>query len=317
MKNIKPFLKLIRVTNLIFIALTQYLVQYALIIPILKSASAQPTLSDFNFFLLVLSTVLIAAAGYVINDYFDLKIDSFNKPRRITIGKNFKPRGAIIIHFVLNFIAVAIGIYLAYCVGNFNLAFIQPVTVGLLWFYSTGYKKQALTGNVVVSFLTALVVMLVVLFESQLFHPADVLVMQAARTIFIVTFFYFVFAFLISMIREIVKDIEDREGDENYGCRTLPIVMGLKKTKWVLYVLLFILIMGIGGVQFYEMQGGDLISMFYILITVQAPLIAVTYFLFKAQQAKEFAFISTLVKLIMLMGILTMAYFYLLIQSMS
>ena len=315
MKNISALLKLIRFNNLLFVALTQYLIQYAVITPILNSAGFQPTLSNINFFLLVLSTVLVAAAGYMINDYFDLKIDSFNKPKRITIGKYFKPHGVILAHQIINGVAVILGFYVAWQAGNFKLGFIHPITAGLLWFYSTGYKKQPLIGNVVVSFLTALVVLLVVLFENQLFHASDLGMMEAAKTIFIVTFFYFLFAFLISMIREVVKDMEDVKGDESNGCRTLPIVLGINKTKWIVYGILLMLMSGVAYIQYIQVSGGDFISTFYLFITLQIPLLAVFYFLIKAQQQKEFSFISSLVKVIMLMGILTMAYFYLLMHT--
>ena len=317
MKSIIAFFRLIRITNLMFVALTQFLIQFAVIKPILASAGLTASLSTVDFLLLVLSTVLIAAGGYVINDYFDLKIDSFNKPKRITIGINFKSRGIILLHLGLNFLAIAIGIYVSWKAGNLKLCFINPITAGLLWFYSTGYKKQPFIGNVVVSFLTAMVVLIVVLYESQLFHPSDIYSMQAAKTIFIVTFFYFLFAFFISLMREIVKDMEDIAGDSNYGCRTLPIVIGMERSKQIVYVIGFMLMSGIAYVEYFQWLGKDFLSTFYLFVTLQAPLLVMLYFLRKANHSKQFGQVSTLIKLVMLLGILTMAYFYLLIQNQT
>ncbi|MGB3074441.1 MAG: geranylgeranylglycerol-phosphate geranylgeranyltransferase, partial [Chitinophagales bacterium] len=222
MKGIISFLRLIRYVNLLYIALTQCLVQYTIIKPILGQAGVVPTLDVFNFSLLVLSTVLIAAGGYVINDYFDVKIDAINKPRRIFIDRTIKRRSAMLLHQALTGAGVLLGFYVAWKAGNIRLGFIHPIVSGLLWFYSTGYKRQLLIGNIIISFLTALVILIVALYEQHLFKPDTIAVNAAAYTIFILVFFYFLFAFLISLVRELVKDMEDVKGDELYGCKTLP-----------------------------------------------------------------------------------------------
>jgi 4-hydroxybenzoate polyprenyltransferase len=237
MKSILSFLRLIRYINLLYIAFTQYLIQYTIIRPILAQAGVAPTLDHLHFFLLVLSTILIAAAGYVINDYFDVMIDSINKPRRIVIDRTIKRRTAMLLHQFMTGAGVLIGFYVAWKAGNLKLGLIHPIVAGLLWFYSTGYKRQLLIGNIVVSFLTAMVVMIVALYEHHLFAPSDAGVNAAAYSIFIIIFFYFLFAFLISLVRELVKDLEDVEGDRQYGCRTLPIVAGVQNTKLAVYAV--------------------------------------------------------------------------------
>src|SRR5690606_19191379 len=162
-------------------------------------------------YLIVLSTLLIAAAGYIINDYFDVKIDLVNKPKRVIVGRYLKRRMAIGTHQLLNVLGVIAGLLVSYKVALVNIFSVSP-----LWLDSERYKRQLLIGNVAVSLLTALSLMIL-----TVHYP------QNRKLIFI----YAVFAFFISLIREIVKDIEDMKGDAFHGCRTLPIVVGIRRTK--------------------------------------------------------------------------------------
>ena len=304
------FLRLIRYVNLLYIALTQYLVQYTIIKPILSQAGMSPTLDNLHFFLLVLSTVLIAAGGYVINDYFDVKIDVINKPKRIFIDRTIKRRSAIILHQFLTGAGIVIAFYVAWHAGNLKLAFIHPIVAGLLWFYSTGYKRQMLIGNLIISLLTAMVVIIVALYENQLFHPENVAVNAAAATIFVIVFFYFLFAFLISMVRELVKDMEDVEGDAQYGCKTVPVVLGIQQAKIIVYGLIAMILGFLIFLQVKQAQGGDFISVLNLFTTLEVPLLISVYLLYKADSQKQFSLVSSVLKIVMLMGVLTMVYFY-------
>ncbi len=310
MKSVYSFLQLIRYPNLFFIVLTQSFFHYLIVIPALNNSGLQSALSDFEFCLLVISTVFLAAGGYIINDYFDVKIDAINKPRKLFISKSIKRRPAILAHQMLTSIAVIIGIYLAWRIGNYRLAMINPIVGALLWFYSTGYKRQPFIGNFIVALLTGLVVFVVVFFEQPLFHPTDSAELMAAYSIFIRAFYYFLFAFIVSLIREIVKDMEDIQGDETYGCKTLPIVFGIPKTKTIVYVLGIIVIILVGLVEVQPFQAHDFLTVIYLMQTVQFPMFVMMWLLYRADTQKDFNRISTLVKVVMLMGILTMGYFY-------
>lgn len=309
MKSIYTFLRLVRYPNLLFVILTQSFFHYLVIVPVLLSRGMNSSLTDFNFILLVLSTVLLAAGGYIINDYFDVKIDAINKPRKLFISKSIQRRPAILAHQTVTAIAVLIGIYLAWQVGNFKLAMINPIVAAFLWFYSTGYKKQPFIGNFIVALLTGMVVLVVVFFEQPLFHPTDEMLM-GAYAIFVRAFFYFIFAFLVSFIREIVKDMEDIKGDETYGCKTLPIVLGIPKTKIIVYLLSVIVIGLVCVVESGFARMHDYITVIYLMQTVQFPIFVMMWLLYRADGQKDFNRISTLVKVVMLMGILTMGYFY-------
>lgn len=310
MKKAYTFLQLIRYPNLLFIVLTQSFFHYLIVVPALNNAGLHSALSDFEFVLLVISTVFLAAGGYIINDYFDVKIDAINKPRKLFISKSIERRPAILAHQLLTSIAVIIGIYLAWRIGNYRLAMINPIVGALLWFYSTGYKKQPFVGNFIVALLTGLVVFVVVFFEQPLFHPGSATELMAAYSIFIRAFFYFLFALIVSLIREIVKDMEDIQGDETYGCKTLPIVFGIPKTKTMVYALGIIVIILVGVVQAQPFQANDFLTVIYLMQTVQFPIFVMMWLLYRADTQKDFNRISTLVKVVMLMGILTMGYFY-------
>ncbi|MCK4746009.1 MAG: UbiA family prenyltransferase, partial [Bacteroidales bacterium] len=145
------FLKLIRFQNLFIIAATQYMMRLFIVVPILAVNGFEPQLDHFHFFLLVFSSIAITAAGYVINDYFDMKTDLLNRPSTVIVGRKISRRWAMILHIVLNTTGVFTGVYLSWYVGmpGFGLAYV--LAAGLLWFYSTTYKRQFLIGNLIVS----------------------------------------------------------------------------------------------------------------------------------------------------------------------
>jgi|ERR1043165_605566 4-hydroxybenzoate polyprenyltransferase len=310
MKPVIAFLRLIRWLNLIYIALTQYLVQYTIIKPALTKAGWNTTLDDLHFLLLVLSTILIAAAGYIINDYFDVKMDEVNKPQRIFIDRTIHHRTAILLHQFLTGAGVLLAFYVAWWAGNFKLGLIHAIVAAFLWFYSSGFKKRVLIGNVIVAFLSAFVILIVVLYEKHLFEPAGPGTVDAEIFIFIMAFFYFLFAFLLSLARELSKDMEDMEGDRIYGCRTVPIVIGVDKTKWILYGLLAIVLSLMIFIQALQFRGRDFISVYTIFTTLEFPTLITFYLLYKSKVSKEFSAVSSLIKIVMFMGILSMLYFY-------
>ncbi len=158
-------LRLIRYKNLVIIVLLQYLLRYGLLIPILYSYGLSPALSDARFVLLVLSTVLLAASGYVINDYFDIRIDTINRPHRVVVGRVVPRRTAMLLHVIFTISGVFIGLFLAFITRKENYALLFILVPALLWYYSTTFKKQILIGNLIISLLTALVPYMVVSFE--------------------------------------------------------------------------------------------------------------------------------------------------------
>lgn len=275
-QKIASLLKLTRASNLLILIVTQICARFFIIGP-----KATIT-TDINFFLISFSSILIAASGYIINDYYDVKIDIINKPGRVVIDRILKRRTAIIIHLTLVIIGVLVGLLVSWKIALINIS-----AAFLLWLYSNNLKRLPFIGNVVVSILTASSIYILAI------HYGD-------EKNYILIFS--LFSFFLSLIREIIKDMEDLRGDASFGCKTLPIVWGLRKTKYLLYFLfavLTLLLLNIG----YHLSHNILL---YFIIFVFVPLLWMYYKLIKADTIKEFKSLSALCKYIMISGVASM-----------
>lgn len=357
MNPIIAFIKLIRFPNLLIIVLTQYAIRLGIIYPIMYNFSGGQDITnvglkmtELDFFLLSLSTVMIAAAGYIINDYFDVKVDRVNRPTKIIVGNHIKRRVAMGAHIVINTIAILLGAYLAYKFGNWKLVFIQVLSAGALWYYSTMFKKQVLIGNLVVALLAAMVPFVAGLYELILqhattddtvnallfrleeytpFEDVEVLLIQTLNYVMYWVAGIAVFAFISTIIREIIKDAEDYEGDKKYFSNTLVVVYGKEKAKLLAQGLVVIMIGMIAYFQYLQMienPGGEetymaqaqtraLITVMYLLFAVQIPLVFVLYKLKLAKVKEDYHRLSTSMKFVMLTGIgYTLLFYFLIIK---
>lgn len=307
MRLLFAFLKMIRWLNLMFIALTQYLFQYCIVRRIFRSEGMETPYSDIDFSLLVLSSVLIAAAGYIINDYFDLNIDRINKPDKMVVDTIIKRRWAIMWHWILSLIGIFIGFYLGWKLRIFWLGFANIICVAALWFYSTTFKKKLLSGNIIISLLTAWVV-LVVGFTTHYRIMSDSLLIQSIdrSKLLRLTFLYAAFAFIISLVREVIKDVEDMEGDRRYGCHTMPIVWGVHVSKVFAGTWLVVLAGAILMLTAYVLQLGWWWTAAYCFLCVGVPLLITLLKLGRAKSSGDFHSLSGWVKLVMFTGILSM-----------
>lgn len=278
---------------------------YCVIKPLITLNSNKPSLNPLHFSLLVLSSVLIAAAGYVINDYFDLNIDRINKPHKLIVQKIISRRYAIAWHFFLSITGIAIGFYLDFTTHVTLLGFSNLACAGLLFIYSVSLKKRLLAGNILISLLTAWTVLVVTWCEIRFFFNPNFSVPRILR----VTILYAGFAFVTSLIREAIKDMEDVEGDRKYGCKTMPIVWGINASKIYTAVWMTILAITLLVLQVYVLQFRWWFTALYCLIFIFIPLIRVFLKLFNAQTPQDFHSLSSTIKFIMLTGILSMIFF--------
>jgi len=276
--------------------------------PVFANSNIYPNVRGWNFALICISSVLIAAAGYIINDYFDLNIDRVNKPDKLVVERVIKRRWAIVWHIILSVVGIAIGFYVDFTTHIWLLGFSNAVCVFLLFVYSTSLKQRFLVGNVLISLLTAWVILVVAWCEYN--HLMKTNFNLRADKILRETFLYAGFAFIISLIREVVKDMEDVEGDRKYGCKTMPIVWGFNATKVFVAVWLIVLVGTLIIVQLYALRLGWWISVIYSLLLIVAPLIFIIKKLYDAKTSKDFHRISSLVKFVMFTGILSMVFFW-------
>lgn len=313
MKLLVAFLKLVRYPNLIYIALTQFLLQYCVVAPVLTYNGEGPSLSWGAFIMLSLSTVLIAAAGNIINDYFDINIDIINKPDKMVLDKIISRRWAMAWHTIFNMAGVSIGFMVAWQIGQIYLGFTQVICSLILWFYSTSFKRQVLIGNVLISLLTALAVVVVGFYEKQIYESFEAIMSPAGRKLIQIIGVYALFAFVISLVREIVKDLEDMLGDAKDGCRTIPIAWGVEPAKRICYILLLALLVLIILVQIRIAFIGWWPAIVYLLLFVQAPGFYLYTLLKKAHLPEHYHRVSSFVKWMMLTGILSMIFFKILL----
>lgn len=279
--SVKGLFRISRPINLLMVAFAQGMTAYFLIG---VTDLGLPVLQDYRLYLLIGSTVIITAAGYMINDYYDVKIDYINRPKEVIVGKGIKRRVVLLLHSFFNFIAIGMGWLVAPRIAliNFFAAF-------LLWLYSNRLKREPFIGNLTVALLTGFSVYLVAFF----YQKNELMV-----------FTYSIFAFFLNLIREIIKDIEDRHGDRLHGCRTLPIVIGFRRTKEVIFVVAFCFVGAILTVTF-QIGNTDLFYYFGALG------LAFGWFMWKvylADRRDHFSKLSAWAKVIMFVGTLSMAF---------
>ncbi len=298
--KISAFFRLVRFKNLFIVALTQYLLQYLVLLPALKAAELPPILDSFHFFLLVLTTVLIAAGGYLVNDILDYGMDVVNKPEKVFVGRIFTQKTVWGFYWVSILLGFAIAWYLALYIQTLLLVSIFPTAVLLLFFYSKYWKKKPLIGNVVVAFFCAFVAGVVLFAERENFAQMG----ESGREVTVLFGGYLVFGFLSTLLREIVKDIEDMEGDAQIGLKTLPIQFGVKTAKtWALAIGL-VLAASLVIFIWWLAQNGKWLSIGFTLALVLVPLLYILIYIGKANQKEEFSKASSLTKMIMLSGLI-------------
>ena len=284
--------RLIRWQNLLIIFLTQLVVWYCLIVP------CNPTvLLPVRFLLLSLSTVLIAAAGYIINDYFDIRIDQVNHPEKVVLGKSIPRKNAIVAHTVINIVALVLAGYVAASARHYEWLLIQLGCTGLLWFYSTTYKRQYLTGNITVALLTSRTIISLYIYEPAMRLPA------ASLPVWVLAVYAF-FAFMLTWIRELIKDMEDLEGDAAGGCVTIPIRRGLLYATRYASVLAMLVILPLlfSAAALYHF--GYYILTIYVLALLVLPLAGWIFFLWKGPPGSaHYHKCSRWLKIIMILGI--------------
>lgn len=309
---ISYYLKLIRWPNLLMMILIMVLVRYFLIAIPLTQAGVGLVNPPYLFGLLILSMVLLAAAGYVINDYFDQDVDEFNKPHKQIVGKHLKAESAKRYYWQLNIVGLLAGFYVSYAVMSIRLALIFIMIAGLLWFYSSRYKRMVLVGNIVVAFVAATGIFVVWFFELNTLMNHAPLFIDASRlmpTITGLVFAYALFAFMSSFVRELIKDLEDLRGDQRCGCRTFPVVYGSSVAKNLALGMTIILVSMIGFWQ-YILYYRDMHTAMGLLFISDAIGLVVIFRLYTAESKSHFRQASALVKFLMLSGILSIPFLY-------
>ena len=292
-------LNLIRWKNLLLIALVQVLIKYALF----ESYNIQLTLNTLQFTLLVLATVLIAAAGNIINDIYDIETDLVNKPEKVIINKTLSEKTALNLFIALNLLGVGLGFYLSNVIGRSGFAVIFVLISALLYIYASYLKQTLLLGNILVSSLVGLSILIVPVFD--LIPSLTSFNRELYLDIFKIAFTYAIFAFMINLLREIIKDIEDVNGDYKAQMKTLPILIGRDRTTMVVFALSFIPLLAVVNYIVSQLYN-NMLAVIYFLIFVVGPMLYFTIKVFSAEQKKDYQHLSNVLKVIMLFGVLSL-----------
>ena len=311
MRSLTDLIRLTRPVNLAIIAITMAAIKYGIIHPLVDFhlGKLNPGLSPFNFVAACMVMILLAAAGNIINDYFDIKVDRINKPSRVIVGKTVKRRVAMVLHHSLNIAATLIGIYLAWQSRLWIVAIIPVFMAGSLWSYSLTFKRQLWIGN----FVVALMVCIVPLWTGML--EVNALIENNLNTTIGHDFFpriwkwvigYSAFAFILTLIREAQKDLEDLEGDKKSSFKTLPVVKGVKFTRIYILGLIALTIAGLGAICVYapHFQVKNWPILLSLLILVVGPLMTSFFFTLIAKNPRHFGKASMFLKLTMLGGVI-------------
>ncbi len=302
------FLALMRWKNLIFIALIQLLITFCLAAPTLTMYSVPMLTPWWISLLIVVGTVCVAAGGYVINDYFDLKIDRINRPDKVLIGSVIEKKSAMRLYQILTAAGVVAGVAAAIALRSLTVGFIFVVVPGMLWFYSASYKRQFLVGNLIVAMSAALTPLLPIIVECGLLTEAYGDLIRKTPIVATLTGWgggFALFAFLWTLVREIIKDLEDEYGDRELECRTVPIICGARWTKVIVtaLVLLTNALLAYFVINKIALPGDQSVTLRYFLVGIVAPSLCLIVILWR-RSCTAYHNASTLCKFIMAVGIL-------------
>ena len=305
---IKPYLQLLRIGNLAFLAILLYVMEKWVAFPLLHQQKFPELLPWWVLTLLIISVVCVAAGGYVINDYFDVKIDRINRPDDLVVTRVISRDAAMRLFQVLTAVGIVAGLAVAWWARSWNILFIYVVIPGLLWFYSSSYKRMLLVGNLIVAFISALVPLLIAMVNADhlrfLYHES-LAYTPIVGQLYVWLGGFALFCMLLTLSREVVKDMEDVEGDRELECRTMPIVWGEKVSKIVVTIVLLATIALIAYLAWFvlpfPMEWATFAGRF-IIFGLMVPMLCVLVLLWSARSKRELHTVQQVLKFIMFLG---------------
>lgn len=310
MNAFAAWIRSIRPVNLAILAATQFGLRYLILAPNFEKYGMHFSLDGLHFSLLVLSALLVCAGGYLINDYYDIASDKINKPSKVLVGRMLPKRRVYAVYLILSAAGLALGIYLSIYLHFWKLVTIHVITIVLLFFYSASYKRIALLGNLVVALLTALSIIMIGAFEPHLYQLVRDADYYAADLCWRYILGLALFAFLLTVVREIIKDMEDKEGDAQSGARTIPVAWGMQAARGITcgFIAFTVLMMAFLIWRWLDFNADLNYIILFALVCV--VLFHIFYRTLSATTQKQFAYLSVLVKVAMLLGLLVMPLYY-------
>lgn len=310
MDTIRNILQLVRWSNLFFLGALIYVMEKWVVVPILDDVAFGEQLPWYILLLIAAATILIAAGGYVINDYFDIKIDRINRPDQLIVTQYISKENAMRLSICLSGVGMVCGLVAAWLLRSSTIAILFAIIPGLLWFYSSSYKRLLIVGNVTIALLSALSPMMIAIAnvaQLQLKYSTILPYTTLEHDIYAWVGGFSLFAFLLTWIREIVKDLQDQMGDRELECHSMPIVWGNIVTKIVVTALIVLTTVLIGWF-WYSLLPFDhswkSFSTRYIVLAIIIPLWGALWLLWAAKIPSDYRTCQQVLKLTMFLGML-------------
>lgn len=300
------FLQLIRWGNVLFVGLLTIVLHQFVVVPLCASYGVVDVFPILAIILLFITTTAIAAGGAIVNDYFDVKIDRINRPESVIITKVFSKGEAMRFFYATTAVGILSGLSLAWIAQNLYVAIIVLLVPGLLWFYSAAYKRQFIVGNLIIAFIYALLPIFIGLVDINIInhrYASWVTYLPIASDLFLRLGSVSTFCFVMTLVCEIIKDLQDIEGDREMECHTLPVVLGVKKTKIIVIILLLVATTGCLGMFRYVPFSLSAPSCQYLLLCVIVPLLAAIWRLVVARIYSDFKYTYWMTQFVLLTGI--------------
>ncbi len=310
LNTFSDIMRLVRWSNLLFLAALVWLMEKWVAVPLLNQLAFGEQLAWYVLLLLTFAIVLVAAGGYVINDYFDVKIDRINRPDELIVTRSVSKPAAMQLSVTLSGIGVVCGLIVAVLLRSWTIGSIFILVPGLLWFYSSSYKRLFMVGNLTIALLAAMTPMMVALAnvaQLQLLYATILPYTNLVHDLYAWLGGFALFAFLLTWIREIVKDMQDQVGDRELECHSMPVVWGELWTK-IFVTALIVLTLAIIGHLWYRVLpfpiGWSSLSTRYILFGIVIPLLGSLGLLWSAKIPSDYKTCQQLLKFTMLLGML-------------
>lgn len=310
MELFRDIMRLVRWSNLLFLAALIWLMEKWVAVPILDNMAFGEQLPWYILLLIMLATMLIAGGGYVINDYFDVKIDRINRPDEVVVTRTVSKPAAMRLSMWLSGIGIACGLAVAVWLRSMTIGILFVLIPGLLWFYSSSYKRLFMIGNLTIALLAAVTPMVVAMANVALLQLRYATILPYTTLVHDLYAWlggFALFAFLLTWIREIIKDLQDQMGDRELECHSMPVVWGDRWTKIFVTALIVLTLAVIGHLWYHVLPfptSWMSLSTRYIVFGIVTPLLCVLGLLWSAKIPSDYKTCQQLVKFTMLLGML-------------
>ncbi len=310
MEEVRDIMRLVRWSNLLFLAVLVWVMEKWVVVPLLDKAAFGEQLPWFLLLLIGCAIVLIAAGGYVINDYFDVKIDRINRPDAVVVTRSVSKPAAMRLSLCLSGIGIACGIVAAVLLRSPTFGIMFVLVPGLLWFYSSSYKRLFMIGNLIIALLAGLTPLMVGMANVallQLRYETILPYTTLVHDIYAWLGGFALFAFLLTWIREIIKDLQDQMGDRELECHTMPVVWGETWTKVFVTVLIVLTLAIIGHLWWHVLPfpiSWTSLSTRYIALGIVVPILGSLGLLWSAKIPSDYKTCQQVIKFTMLLGML-------------